>query len=295
MTILHPRASIHLEARSTGRDSRVEGEDAHNESGDENDNLSRRPSMRQRSSSLHMLQVDAANSKPLVADPKAKANPLMRRLSSSKINPSARPDRIKSDDAAAAASRASHSILAHCAQFQSAVIYFAIGALVYRHLEGWEPLDAIYFMITTSTTVGYGDLAPASPAGRAFTCLYALLGTTIIISALSPLVETLLDAVRAWLNHFVPLAVDTSDENLTLEQINTKISYRHRYARAMLGPLLLFLIGALYAFFALHMGPIDAICACRAAIQSALAKSRRPRPLPLPSIRSKGAFLQPLL
>ena len=52
----------------------------------------------------------------------------------------------------------------------------------------------------------------ASPAGRAFTCVYALLGTTIIISALSPFVESLLDAVRAWLNHFVPLAVDTSDD-----------------------------------------------------------------------------------
>ena len=56
--------------------------------------------------------------------------------------------------------------------------------VAYGHLEGWGPLDALYFLVATVTTVGYGDLAPASQDGRLLTCFYAPLGTVVVMSGL---------------------------------------------------------------------------------------------------------------
>jgi potassium channel subfamily K, other eukaryote len=40
----------------------------------------------------------------------------------------------------------------------------------------WTAVDALYFATTTVATVGYGDLYPTTPAGRAFTCFFAFFG-----------------------------------------------------------------------------------------------------------------------
>ena len=40
----------------------------------------------------------------------------------------------------------------------------------------WPPLTAIYWSLTTATTLGYGDLRPASPAARVLAVLVASCG-----------------------------------------------------------------------------------------------------------------------
>ena len=53
--------------------------------------------------------------------------------------------------------------------FTSAVIfflYFFVGCLFYRHVEGWDSLTCMYFQVVTMTTVGYGDFSPQSQAAR---------------------------------------------------------------------------------------------------------------------------------
>jgi voltage-gated potassium channel len=52
----------------------------------------------------------------------------------------------------------------------------ALGTWFYARVEGWTWLDSLYFSVTTLTTVGYGDLAPQTAAGKIFTIFYILVG-----------------------------------------------------------------------------------------------------------------------
>ena len=56
----------------------------------------------------------------------------------------------------------------------------------YARLEGWSPLESIYFLTATATTVGYGDYAPTYDASRLVTVVYAPLGTLVVMSGLMP-------------------------------------------------------------------------------------------------------------
>lgn len=62
------------------------------------------------------------------------------------------------------------------------------GTFFYHAVEGWRWLDALYFSVVTLTTVGYGDLAPKTDAGKLFTIIYILVGLgafTAFITALA--------------------------------------------------------------------------------------------------------------
>ena len=134
--------------------------------------------------------------------------------------------------------------------------YYALGALVYKHLEQWNVLDSIYFLTVTATTVGYGDLAPVTPAGRLFTSVYSLVGITIAFSSIVRLVEFMrngdfrerllqtfanLPGLRRVLGGaFLSMDVDTDDLNLSTDDVNLRICYRRRYALCLLAPMILF-------------------------------------------------------
>ena len=53
------------------------------------------------------------------------------------------------------------------------MIFF--GAYVYTLLEGWNYLDAVYFAVSTATTLGYGDFVPVTAGGKIFTIVFAIL------------------------------------------------------------------------------------------------------------------------
>jgi len=50
------------------------------------------------------------------------------------------------------------------------------GVIFYHRVEGLAWVDAIYFTSVTLTTVGYGDFAPQTDAGKLFTSVYSFLG-----------------------------------------------------------------------------------------------------------------------
>jgi hypothetical protein len=54
------------------------------------------------------------------------------------------------------------------------------GTVFFTLVEGWSVLDSFYFSVTTLTTVGFGDPAPATAAGKLFTVLYIFVGLGVI-------------------------------------------------------------------------------------------------------------------
>lgn len=73
------------------------------------------------------------------------------------------------------------------------------GALVYMLIEGWSFEDALYMTVITIGTVGYGEVAELSPAGRGFTIVLIILGIGTATSAISNAVSLALGPVL-WLS-----------------------------------------------------------------------------------------------
>ena len=139
------------------------------------------------------------------------------------------------------------------------ITFYVVGIVVYAYLEGWKPLDTIYFLTVTSTTVGYGDFFPESSLGKLFTCVYALIGITVVLSSLAPLVNFLRGDWREKLLSCLGMGtgVNTDDPELTMEQVNKLISYPRRYALALIGPLFVLLGGMTLHYQAIRDAPQD--------------------------------------
>jgi hypothetical protein len=62
-----------------------------------------------------------------------------------------------------------------------AVLQLTAGTIFYTLAEGWRWLDALYFCVTTLSTVGYGDLSPSTDLGKIFTMFYILTGVGVLV------------------------------------------------------------------------------------------------------------------
>lgn len=67
------------------------------------------------------------------------------------------------------------------------IVILVIGTVVYHYLEGWTWLDAFYFSFITLTTIGFGDFAPKTDAGKIFTVGYIIIGVGIILAFINTL------------------------------------------------------------------------------------------------------------
>ncbi|MBP7416469.1 MAG: potassium channel protein [Pyrinomonadaceae bacterium] len=74
------------------------------------------------------------------------------------------------------------------------IAMIAIGGAGFRYFEQDSWLDSFYFAAQTVTTVGYGDLAPVTPAGRIFAILLMLTGVGTVLYALTLLAQTVIQS-----------------------------------------------------------------------------------------------------
>src|SRR5689334_6282254 len=62
------------------------------------------------------------------------------------------------------------------------LIVIAGGCAFYWRVEHLRALDALYLSVMTLTTVGYGDVAPATDAGKLFTVGFVVIGMGLLLA-----------------------------------------------------------------------------------------------------------------
>jgi len=67
-----------------------------------------------------------------------------------------------------------------------------VGTLGYVVLEGWSALDALWMVVITLTTIGFGEVHPLTPAGRVFSLGLILGGVAVATFAVSRLTAALM-------------------------------------------------------------------------------------------------------
>jgi voltage-gated potassium channel len=67
------------------------------------------------------------------------------------------------------------------------------GTVGYRLIEGWSWFDAVYMVVMTVTTIGYGEVHPLSPAGRAFNLFIMAGGVGLVLLMTGALAAALLE------------------------------------------------------------------------------------------------------
>jgi voltage-gated potassium channel len=73
------------------------------------------------------------------------------------------------------------------------VVVLITGMIGLVTLEHFSLLDAFYFLIETVSTVGYGDLHPLTPAGKALTIFVILTGVGCFVGVAANSIEYLID------------------------------------------------------------------------------------------------------
>jgi voltage-gated potassium channel len=71
------------------------------------------------------------------------------------------------------------------AAFALLAMLMVTGTIFYTIVEGWSPLDSLYFSVIAAATVGFGDYAPTTDLGKAFTIVYVLIGVGLLVMVLS--------------------------------------------------------------------------------------------------------------
>ncbi|MBJ7354021.1 MAG: two pore domain potassium channel family protein [Thermoleophilaceae bacterium] len=80
---------------------------------------------------------------------------------------------------------------------RSAGLLLATGVIFYMIVEHWSFVDALYFSVTTLTTVGFGNPAPTTDLGKLFTVFFVVSGVGMFLAVINAVGKA---AVRAQLD-----------------------------------------------------------------------------------------------
>ncbi len=88
-------------------------------------------------------------------------------------------------------------------------IVLTIGTLFYWRVEEWSLLDSLYFSVVALTTVGLGDFAPETSAGKVFTIIYLISGVGLMMAFATAIVQR----SRLWARVEVRLTKDDDKDD----------------------------------------------------------------------------------
>lgn len=73
------------------------------------------------------------------------------------------------------------------------LVTLTVGTLGFTFIAGYPPFDAFYMTLTTMTTVGYMEIHPLGPAGRAFNSFLIVFGVTTMFIAIGAMTQTIIE------------------------------------------------------------------------------------------------------
>jgi hypothetical protein len=77
--------------------------------------------------------------------------------------------------------------------FGALVALMLVGVAGFHFLEGWPWFDGFYMVLTTITTIGYGELHPLSPVGRIFNSFIIITGVGLVLLFFGGVTQALLE------------------------------------------------------------------------------------------------------
>jgi voltage-gated potassium channel len=67
----------------------------------------------------------------------------------------------------------------------AAFLLVITGTIFYQLVEHWTFVDALYFSVTTLTTVGFGNPAPSTDLGKLFTVFFVISGVGMFLAVIN--------------------------------------------------------------------------------------------------------------
>lgn len=77
------------------------------------------------------------------------------------------------------------------------ITLLVIGTYFYHLVEGFSFVDSFYLTSVTLTTVGYGDFAPVTDAGKIFTSIYSFISVGTFLAFAAALLVTALERIKS--------------------------------------------------------------------------------------------------
>ena len=102
-----------------------------------------------------------------------------------------------------------------CVAMAGMGIVIGIGTVVYATLESMKVIDAIYFTVVTSTTLGFGDYCPESDWGKVFTLGFVPVSVVAVAGAIEHVAAVPLNNHKSKLESYVLAQFGESRHHIT--------------------------------------------------------------------------------
>ena len=137
------------------------------------------------------------------------------------------------------------------------VLFYVCGVLFYTRTEGWSWDEAIYFLVVSSSTVGYGDYVPSTDGGKLATVLFMTVGIIVTFAQLASITSRVFTPIFVYARALAEMAfpqrgIDIDGDGRPDFKVPRGIFLF--YSKALIGPFLVVLvIEAIFAVIFVHI------------------------------------------